>query len=57
MDLERYFSIAREHASAFTGIVTDAVSGHIIGGWQGVLTLAGCALLMFILTKLLSPRQ
>lgn len=57
MDLERYFSIAREHASAFTDIVTDAVSGHIIGGWQGVLTLAGCALLMFILTKLLSPRR
>jgi hypothetical protein len=57
MDLERYISIAVDHALAFTSIVSNAVSSHIFGGWWGILAFAAFALTMFILTTLLYPRR
>jgi ABC-type Mn2+/Zn2+ transport system permease subunit len=57
MDLEHYLAAARHHVSWFTDLAAGAVSGYILGGWNAVIGLAAFALIMFLLTSLLSRRD
>jgi len=57
MNWEQHLTAARDQANWFAGTVNEAVSGYIIGGWQGVASFALAILVMFLLTSLISPRR
>ncbi len=57
MDLSNNLATARDQAGRFATLVDEAVSGYVLGGWKGVAALAGFALVMFLLTSLLTRRD
>lgn len=57
MNWEQHLTAARDQVNWFAGTINDAVSGYIIGGWQGVASFALAILVMFLLTSLIAPKR
>ena len=57
MDVWNYISRVFDYASWFSGTIFGTVSGSIAGGWLAVAGFAGFAIVMFLVTSLLSPRD
>jgi|GEM_PF-4440104 len=57
MNWEQHLTAARDQAVWFAGTINEAVSGYIIGGWQGVVSFALAILVMFLLTSLIAPKR
>lgn len=57
MDFTKYLSLAFDYLSWFLYSVNGTVSQTILGGWMAVLGFLGAVIVLFLVTRLFSPRR
>lgn len=57
MDNREYLDAFRDAATWLVTTLSETVSAWVVGGWNGILAFGAFAILMFVLTSLMTSRR